>query len=1566
MDSPFVDGDRLYRSGDLVRQQADGNLEYWGRNDDQVKIRGFRIELGEIEARLSRHPQVQQAVVMAREDVPGDKRLVAYFTADSQVSFDVLREHLLAQLPNYMVPTAYVLLEFLPLTPNGKLDRKALPAPDQSSVISRAYQAPQGATERAIANIWQDLLGIDQVGRHDHFFELGGHSLLAVKLIERMRQIGLSADVRVLFSQPTLAALAAAVGGGTEVIVPANLIPEDCEHITPDMLPLVDLSQGDIDRIVATMPGGAASVQDIYPLAPLQEGILYHHLSAERGDPYVLKSVFAFEDQARLDAFSQALQQLIQRHDILRTSLFWEGLDESVQVVWRQASLGMETLDLDPEQGDISTQLQDRYDPRHYRLELGQAPLMRLVSAYDAPHQRIVSLLLCHHLVLDHTALDVMRDEIQALMLGEGHELPASVPYRNHVAQARLGVSIEAHETFFRDLLGGIDEPTLPFDLHDVQGDGSGIEEAHQLIGRALSQRLRTQARQSGVSAASLVHLAWAQVVGRFSARDVVVFGTVMMGRMSGSAGTDRALGMFINTLPMRIDLGHQGAQDSVQATHAQLSALLEHEHASLALAQRCSGVPGDLPLFNSLLNYRHSDGDSLSPEASVAWAGIQLLSAEERTNYPLALSVDDLGEDFVLNAQTVVDIGAQRVCDYMQEALESLVDALEHAPSSALNTLPILPPDELQKLLVDFNATALDYPLEQTIHELFEAQVERTPQAVAVVHGDIRLNYRELNNRANQLAHHLRDIGVKPDSRVAICVERSEAMVVGLLAILKAGGGYVPLDPVYPEDRIAYMLQDSAPAAVLAQNMTLGLLADVSVPLINLDDAALQAQSVQNPHVQDLSASHLAYVIYTSGSTGLPKGVQVEHRNVVNLVQWGSRLCPVTQHGALLHKTSISFDASVWEIFWPLCSGLPLVLARPDGQHDPAYLARLIREQHVSVVQFVPVLLQQFLDLPDSSQCLSLTDIVCGGGELTVALAEQVRQRLPWARLHNVYGPTETTVDCSAWTLEPHMPVPEATLPIGRPISNTRLYVLDTHDQPVPQGVIGQLHIGGAGVTRGYLNLPQQQAERFIDSPFVDGDRLYRSGDLVRQQADGNLEYWGRNDDQVKIRGFRIELGEIEARLSRHPQVQQAVVMAREDVPGDKRLVAYFTADSQVSFDVLREHLLAQLPNYMVPTAYVLLEFLPLTPNGKLDRKALPAPDQSSVISRAYQAPQGATERAIANIWQDLLGIDQVGRHDHFFELGGHSLLAVQMISRLQTVLGKTISLRGLFVEPTVAGFAQTLTPQSRTAPRSNLVPVRRDGNQRPLFLVHPAGGEVQYARDLAPWLDADIPVYGLAANGFVAGEKALNTIPDIAAHYLAAIRDVQPQGPYRIAGWSAGGLIAHEMAHQAIAVGETIEFLGVIDSKVQTIAPRNLISKAQFLMNLESVQERMEPALEKSLQTLADNDEIEAMFALILSNNLLPALGKDIDSALMRTHLEVAYSIYLAMDTYVSPRTAVEVSLFIAQDEPRTDNTLGWRDFHGEHLHVTLVPGGHITMMRAPYVRALGEAISMALKRK
>ncbi|PBP51622.1 AMP-binding protein, partial [Pseudomonas syringae] len=907
---------RMYRTGDLGRYLPDGNIEYLGRNDDQVKIRGFRIELGEIDARLAKHPAVHEAVVTAREDIPGDKRLVAYYTlaaGHDLVDLESLRRHLQEKLPEYMVPAIYVRLEAMPLTPNGKLDRKALPAPGSDALISRDYEAPQGETETQIAAIWQDLLGFDRIGRHENFFELGGHSLLAVSLIGRMRQLGLSTDIRVLFSQPTLAALAAAVGGSTDIVVPANLITKNCQRITPELLPLADLTQTQIDHVVAGVPGGVANVQDIYPLAPLQEGILYHHIAAEQGDPYVLQAHFAFDDRATLDAFVQALQAVIERHDILRTSMVWKGLDSPVQVVWRQAQLPLEALHIDPAAGDIGTQLHSRFDPRHHRLDVTQAPLMRLVYAEDPPNQRICAMLLFHHMVLDNMAMAVVQHEMQAWLLGEAQTLSAPVPYRNYVAQARLGGSQADHEAFFRDMLGDVDEPTLPFGLMNVQGDGLDIEEATLALDPRLNLRLRAQARQQGVSAASLLHLAWAQVLSTVSGRQDVVFGTVLMGRMRAGEGAERALGMFINTLPLRVSVGEKSVREGVKATHERLTALLGHEHASLALAQRCSGIAAPTPLFSSLLNYRHSAPGSVSDRATQAWQGIHTLKSEERTNYPLTLNVDDFSEGFNLNVLVSSAVGARRVCGYMQTVLEHLVDALEQSPASALESLPILPAAERAQLLVAFNETALDYPHEQTIHGLFEAQVECTPDAVAVVHGEQRLTYRELNEQANRLAHALRKQSVQPDSRVGICVERGADMVVGLLAILKAGGGYVPLDPAYPADRIAYMLQDSAPAAVLAQSATEALLAGVSVPVINLDLSDWQDQSVQNPQVAGLTSAHLAYLIYTSGSTGLPKGVMIEHRNTVNFLTWAHKAFDGSALEKTLFSTSLNFDLAVY-----------------------------------------------------------------------------------------------------------------------------------------------------------------------------------------------------------------------------------------------------------------------------------------------------------------------------------------------------------------------------------------------------------------------------------------------------------------------------------------------------------------------------------------------------------------------------------------------------------------------------------------------------------------------------
>ncbi|OLF53509.1 non-ribosomal peptide synthetase [Pseudomonas chlororaphis] len=1275
---------RLYRTGDLARWLADGSIDYLGRNDDQVKVRGMRIEPGEIEAALASHPALRECVVLVR-----DGRLVAWFSAQGEVASDALREHLQGRLPEYMLPAAYVRLDSLPLTANGKLDRKALPDPQASALLSRGYQAPEGEVEVALAAIWSDVLKVERVGRHDHFFELGGHSLLAVSVIERMRQLGLGADVRVLFSQPTLAALAAAVGNGREVEVPANRIGVDCQRITPDLLPLVALDQGAIDRVLETVPGGAANVQDIYPLAPLQEGILYHHIMAEQGDPYLLHAQLAFASLERLQAFSQALQQVIARHDILRTGVVWEGLRQPVQVVWREAPLAVREVPCDPAGGEVLAQLHARFDARHYRLDIARAPLIQLMYAEDPAHARVVAVLLFHHLAMDHSALDVVRHELQAFLLGQGRQLGPAVPFRNYVAQARLGTSEQEHEAFFREMLGDIDEPTLAFGLQDVRGDGHGIEERRLHLPASLNQALRSQARCLGVSTASLFHLAWAQVLAATSGKRSVVFGTVLVGRMQGGAGADRALGMFINTLPLRVDINGLDVRAGVRAAHARLTALLGHEHASLALAQRCSGVAAPLPLFSAMLNYRHSA--TPHPALQQAWEGIETLASDERTNYPLTLNVDDLGDGYELTALVAAGIGAQRVCDYMQTALQGLVEALEQAPQTALERLPVITAEERRQLLDGFNATARDYDLEQTIHGLFEAQVERTPEAQAVKAGAHSLSYCALNQRANQLAHYLREQGVGPDSRVAICVERGLEMVVGLLAILKAGGGYVPLDPAYPPERIAYMLEDSAPVAVLAQGATGHLLGNV--PVIDMERPLWQDRPLDNPQIPELTPRHLVYVIYTSGSTGKPKGVINEHRAVVNRLLWMQEEYALDAADAVLQKTPFSFDVSVWEFFWPLMTGARLVMARPEGHKDPTYLGEVIEAEHISTLHFVPSMLDVFLAHGDSARCAGLTRVLCSGEALPGSLVRRFKTQLPGTELHNLYGPTEAAVDVTAWNCAgPVEQTPDNT-PIGKPIANTRMYLLDEQLQPVPLGVVGELYIGGVQVARGYLHRPQLTAERFLKDPFRDEPqaRMYRTGDVGRYLPDGVIEYLGRNDDQVKIRGLRIELGEIQARLTQFPGVKEAVVVAREDVPGDKRLVAYFTlqvAGQALETEALRSHLLEQLPEYMLPALFVPLPALPLSPNGKLDRKALPAPDLEALRVREYEAPVGDTEILLARIWAELLNLERVGRHDHFFELGGHSLLAVSLVGRLRQE-GMEADVRALFEQPTLAGYA-------------------------------------------------------------------------------------------------------------------------------------------------------------------------------------------------------------------------------------------------------------------------------------
>ncbi|MCA8863809.1 non-ribosomal peptide synthetase [Halomonas sp. SBBP1] len=1300
---PFVQGERLYRTGDLVRWREDGQLEYLGRLDHQVKIRGLRIELGEIEAELLAQPEVRESVVVAQEG-PGGSRLVAYVVpqVDSELDTSSLREALGQKLPDYMVPGVVVSLDALPLNANGKVDRKTLPEPDLAS--GSQYDAPHGDVEEALAEIWSEILGIERVGRHDNFFELGGHSLLALKVLEQMRHQGLTAQVRTLFQCPELAAFARALTQTSEqqeIIIPPNRIPDGCSAIQPEMLTLIELNGEEISAIEAAVPGGARNIQDIYPLAPLQEGILFHHRLQEEGDAYVTPRLLGFDSRERLETFIIGFNQLIARHDILRTAVLWENLREPVQVVYRYAELALEWLNVDGASSQsVAEQLNAEVNPEHHRLNVRRAPMLRAVAAHYPEQKRWLLQLPSHHLVMDHTTLELLVEEISLIQQGREDELPKPLPFRNFVAQTRLGINQEEHEAFFREQLGDVEEPTAPFGMLDIRGDGGEIEEFRVTLETALAQQVRQQAQRYGVSTASLFHLAWALVLSKTTGRDDVVFGTVLFGRMQGIEGAERALGMFINTLPVRIKMGTQGVDRCLRHTHDTLSDLMHHEHASLGLAQRCSGLSGGAPLFTSLLNYRYS-APQQAGSSSHTWEGMEVLGVQERTNYPLGMAVDDLGEGFQLVGQVSRSIGAHRLCGYMRSAVVGIVERLRTAPQQAISEISLLGEAE-RRLLSEWGVNSYQYLAAQPIHRLIEHKVALTPESTALIFADQSVGYAQLNTRANQLAHYLIGLGVKPETRVGIAMERSIEMVVGLLAILKAGGAYVPLDPEYPAERLAFIAEDSGIELLLTQHhLRASLPVADGLSVVELDRLDVAHHASTNPAVT-LHGENLAYVIYTSGSTGRPKGAAIRHNALTNCMVWMQETYQLTDTDAVLHKAPFGFDVSVWEIFWPLSVGARLVIAQPGDHRDPERIIELIQRHGVTTLNFVPSMLKAFLAYPDVKPKTRLKHIMCGGEAVPATLQQDVAECLDGAHLHDLYGPTETTIHVTHWWCRDDA---HRQIPIGRPISGTRTYVLDGDLNMAPPGVAGELYLGGVSLARGYLNRSDLTAERFIADPFTEGERLYRTGDLVRWREDGQLEYLGRLDHQVKIRGLRIELGEIEAELLSQPKVREAVVVAQESSTGS-RLVAYVVpqADLELDTNLLREALGQRLPDYMVPGVVVTLEALPLNANGKVDRKALPEPDLDS--GSQYEPPLGGVEEVLAEIWSEVLSVERVGRYDNFFELGGHSLLALKVLEKMR-YRGLKAQVRSLFQYPELEAFAQALIQAPQQA--EVVIPINR-----------------------------------------------------------------------------------------------------------------------------------------------------------------------------------------------------------------------------------------------------------------
>jgi non-ribosomal peptide synthetase component F/2-polyprenyl-3-methyl-5-hydroxy-6-metoxy-1,4-benzoquinol methylase/aryl carrier-like protein len=1190
-----------------------------------------------------------------------------------------LRRWLKEKLPEYMVPSAYVRLEEMPLTANGKLDRKRLPAPSKNLYATRSYEAPQGDIETTVAEVWSEVLKVERVGRHDNFFAMGGHSLLAVRLIERLKQRGLHLEVGTLFAEPTVAQLAAVADPQSEAIkVPANLIPDHCKAIMPEMLPLVKLSREEIEQIESGVSGGAENIQDIYPLAPLQEGILFHHVMGGEGDLYLLRYEFSCEKRAQLDAYLKALQTVIDRHDILRTAVVWEGLCEPVQVVWRKAVLQVEEVMLDEKEGDVAEQLYERCNPRRNRIDVRKAPMVRVHAAYDARENRWVVVQLLHHLVGDHVTLDVMREEIAAHFLGKADKLPEPQPFRNLVAQSRLGAKQAEHETFFREMLGDVEEATKPFGLETIPGDGSDLESREMLLEPELGWRIRQQGRKLKVSVASLFHLAWARVLALLSGREDVVFGTVVLGRMGGTQGGERGLGMYINTLPVRIGKMDRGVEWNVGRVQALLTELMRHEHASLSLVQRCSGIKAPAPLFAALLNYRHSvRSNQNSAEEAKAWDGIQWLRKEGRSNYPVALSADDWGDRFGFRALVPTWVGSIRMCGYLRTALASLVDALENAPETEVRNLNVMSMEEMRQVVYEWNGTAKELRGVWSVQKLFEEQVVRTPDTVAVEFEDSALSYRELNDWANRLAHSLRNAGVKTESRVGIQMRPGLESIAAALGVMKAGGAYVSLNQEYPAAWLRYMVEDSGLEVILTQGEMEQEMDAVKEGLrvieVGRAGETWNEGVVNNPDwpSMGMTGEELAYVVYTPGPKGQPTGAMIEHRSLVNVIEWHRNETGTLESERSPRISGSGLDAATWEIWSTLCTGATLVLAPDPKTTDEAMLLNRRTEK-----------------------------------ELDVSL-------LP-AKI------AETAV--------PGM---------GRAVENTRTYILAGEGmEPVPIGVVGELYIGGAGVGRGYLNRPGLTAERFVPEPFgCDGTRMFKTGDLLKWRKDGTVEFAGRHDLQVTLRGFRVEIGEIEARLMEHAEVKAAAVVVREEQT-EKRLIAYYTSaeNAEITGDILRAYLSEILPVHMVPDVYVRLENMPLTAKGKADRKELTGMQGDASAERRYEAPAGELETAVAAVWAEVLNVERVGRHDDFFELGGRSLLVVQVLARLRLALGVDVEVSDLFEHPVLFDFVEKVEGGKRSqlpvitrVDRSERIPLSF-AQQRLWFLAQMEGGNEAY----------------------------------------------------------------------------------------------------------------------------------------------------------------------------------------------------------------------------------------------
>jgi len=1274
--NPFSDDSsaRLYKTGDLARYLLNGEIEYLGRIDYQVKLRGLRVELGEIEAALHEQSEISEAVVVVRPDKRGDSSLVAYVVASGE--FDIngseIRQRLKQKLPEYMVPTRYVNLDHLPLNANGKIDRSALAAIDHVEVDQlHEFVEPRTPVEGILTGIWQEVLRHERVGVTDNFFERGGHSLLATQVMSRVRSaFHVNLALRVIFEEPTIERFAKKVEEARR--------QEESTMVEP-LLP--------------------APRDKALPLSFAQQRLWFLNQLDANSAVYNLAVALRLHGALDLKALQRTLSHIIERHESLRTT-FSANEGDPVQIISAHGPVLPQIFELDdqltPAERDEKIRQLVQDDVRQpFNLSLG--PLIRatLFSANEHEHELVITM---HHVVGDAWSVEVLLHELNVLYndFAAGRESslqPLPVQYADFAHWQRSwmqGDVLEKQMSFWRQRFSGnlpvielpLDRPRPP-----VQTFHGALETF--AISTDLQRQLRRLSREEGTTLFMTMFATFLVLLNRYSLQKDVIVGTPVAGR--NRIETESLIGFFVNTLPMRFDLsGKPTFREILRQVREVVLETDSHQDVPFEKLVEELQPERDLsrtPLYQVVFMLQNA----ALPEMDLAGVkAVPRLAETGAAKFDLVMALQDepdsLSGVLEYNSDLFVPSTINRMLEHYQSVLERVVES----PDQKLSELTVLSADERQQLVVDWNDTAIDFPLNQTVHSVFEAQVHQSPENVAVVSSGKSLTYLELNSRANQLARYLRQQGVGPDTLVGILMDRSVEMITALVAVLKAGGAYVPIDPQYPQERLSFVIQDAALKVVLTQQSLLEKVPARSAPTLCVDSDWSQVAGFDPANfVNETRPQNLAYVIYTSGSTGQPKGVEVEHRSLMNLCCWHQTTYSVVPSDRATQVASLAFDASVWEI-WPyLTAGASLYLIDEDTRNDANRLLGWLVDNEITLT-FLPTPLAEVVLSQPIPANLKLRALLTGGDRL-----HRVSRTLPF-RLINHYGPTENTVVATACDVEPSSGDQSAP-PIGRPISNTQAYVLDENLQLVPIGVSGELFIGGDSLARGYHKRPELTAERFIPDPFgrVEGGRLYRTGDLVRYLANGQLDFLGRTDEQVKIRGHRIETGEIEATLSAYAGIREAAVMAREDVPGEKRLVGYVVPDVHVKDETtwtsdVRRYLTERLPQYMVPQSIVVIEALPLSPHGKVDRQKLPAPVSTARDNHndTRVAPRTQAEILLAGIWQEVLKLDKVGVHDNFFDLGGDSILSIQITARA-TQAGFRVSAKQLFQNQTIAELA-------------------------------------------------------------------------------------------------------------------------------------------------------------------------------------------------------------------------------------------------------------------------------------